>query len=206
MGKKKEKKKKSKVEFNDRESFKQQKPSKLPLYLSILAILISFGQLVFTVPIVLKYFDRVEIEAKELGIAKPINEDFIKSSFIIRNTGNNTAENVELHLRILDDDNVVFIPDVFRLVKDDNRDGITKNLIYKCDELVPGEHVRISVFSNFVDYLKINNIDTLYFNKPIKRPEFNFGPYISGLKHSLNKVKVEEKDSLYLKEIRYLNQ
>ncbi|XMO87593.1 hypothetical protein AAFN75_04760 [Algibacter sp. AS12] len=202
MTKKKKKKNRDKV---IQESIGIEKKSNLPLYLSLVAIAISFGQLIFTIPIVLKYFDQVEIQAYELGIAKPADKDYVQSSYIIRNTGNNTAKNVELHLRILKGDNVLFIPEVFRISKDDNKGGITKNLIYKCDELVPGESVRIHVFSDFKNYLTTNSLDTLYYNKSSKRPEFNFGPYISDLKHSLGKVIVREKDSLNLSEIRYVN-
>eukprot|EP00481_Brizalina_sp_1-RS-2013_P002805 TRINITY_DN7461_c0_g1_i1.p1 TRINITY_DN7461_c0_g1~~TRINITY_DN7461_c0_g1_i1.p1 ORF type:complete len:116 (-),score=11.76 TRINITY_DN7461_c0_g1_i1:172-519(-) len=75
--------------------------SNLPLILPILAILISLGQLIFTVPVVLRYFDKVELKAVEFDIEKPINDNYVRSSFMIMNTGDNTAKNVELHLRVL---------------------------------------------------------------------------------------------------------
>ena len=200
-------KKKSKKDKNKKtqDSNGKDKKTNLPLILSVLAILISLGQLIFTIPIVLRYFDRVEIQATELGLSKPTDKNYIQSSFLIRNNGKNTAENVELHLRILKGDNVLFIPEVFRLSKDDKKNGIAKNLIYKCDELVPGENVRIYVYSDFDNYLRINSIDTLIYEKTVAKPEFDYGPYMTNLKHSKGKVIINSPDSLTLKEIKYLN-
>ncbi len=194
---------KKKKEKELHKSIKKQKKSNLPLILSISALLISLGQLIFTIPIVLRYFERVEIQAFELGIAKPIEKNYLQSSFLISNNGRNTAKNVEMHLRILKDDNVLFIPEVFKLSKNDNKAGIAKNQIYKCDELVPGENVRVYVYSDFSSYLKINSIDTLFYDKTIKKPNFKYGPHLKILKHSLGKINIKRTDSLTLKEIKY---
>ncbi len=196
------KKKKKKQAIDNPESNKKEKKSNLPLVLSILAILISLGQLIFTVPVVLKYFDKVELKAVEFDIEKPIDDDYVRTSFVIINTGDNTAENVELHLRVLKNDKILFVPEVFNLTKDDTKGGIARNLIFKCEELVPGEKVRFFVHSDFSEYLKTNSIDTLYFNKPVTRPELSYGPYITVLKHSLGKVLLERPTNLTLNELK----
>ncbi len=196
------KKKKKKQVIDNPESNKKEKKSNLPLVLSILAILISLGQLIFTVPVVLKYFDKVELKAVEFDIEKPIDDDYVRTSFMIINTGDNTAENVELHLRVLKNDKILFVPEVFNLTKDDTKGGIARNLIFKCEELVPGEKVRFFVHSDFSEYLKTNSIDTLYFNKPVTRPELSYGPYITVLKHSLGKVLLERPTNLTLNELK----
>ena len=175
----------------------------ISLVLSIIAILISLVQLVFDNPYFSKFINKIEISASELGIAKHKNEDYLKSSFLIRNNGKNTAKNVELHLRILRDDNVTIEPELFFLKKDDNKGGIAKNLIYKCDELVPGEIVRIDVYSDYSNYLKINSIDTLFFNEKAAKPKTPYGPYLKSLKHSQKVVRIRRLDSLNLTEIKY---
>ncbi len=174
----------------------------LPLVLSIFAIMISFVQLIFTLPIVLKYFEQVELRAIEYNISKPIDDDYVRSSFMIINTGNNTARNVELHLRVLKNDKILFIPEIFNLTKDDIKNGIARNLIFKCDELVPGEKVRFFIHSNFQEYLETNSLDTLYYNKSITRPKLSYGPYITTLKHSLGKVQLERLVDLTLTELK----
>ena len=137
-------------EKKDKENLKskaKRKKINLPLYLSVIAILISLGQLIFTIPVVLKYFEKVELKVIEYELAKKKDDDFVRTSFLIVNTGKNTARNVELHLRLLKDDKILFVPEVFNLVKDDTKGGIAKNIIYECDEIVPGEKVRFFVFS-----------------------------------------------------------
>ncbi len=176
--------------------------SKLPLLLSIIAILISLGQFIFTLPTVLRHYDQVELKAIEFDLDKPANEDYVRSSIMIINTGENTATNVQLHLRLLQNDKILFVPEVFELTKDDNKGGIAKNLIFKCEELVPGEKVNLIIHSKFADYLKFNSLDTLYFDKPIKRPEFSYGPYITSLKHSKGKVQLERSSEIKLTELK----
>jgi len=189
--KKKSKKKSEKTKVN------------ISLVLSIVAILISLGQLIFDNPYFLKFVNKVEISASELGVSKHKDEDYLKSTFLIRNKGKNTAKNVELHLRILKDDNVMIEPKVFFRKTNDNNGGIAKNLIYECDELVPGEIVRIDVYSDYSNYLKINSIDTLFFNKKAARPKVPYGPHLKSLKHSQKTVEIKRLDSLILTEIKY---
>lgn len=196
------KKKKNKQDKDNSKSIDKEKKSNLPLILSILAILISLGQLIFTVPVVLKYFDKVELKAVEFDIEKPIDGDYVRTSFMIINTGDNTAKNVELHLRVLKNDKILFVPEVFSLSKDDRKGGIARNLIFKCEELVPGEKVRFFVHSDFTEYLKTNSIDTLYYNQSVNRPELSYGPSITVLKHSLGKVLLERPNDLTLTELK----
>jgi hypothetical protein len=197
----KKKKKKNQNKENQDSSGKKNK-SNLPLILSVLAIFISLGQLIFTVPVVLRYFDKVELKAVEFDIEKPIDDNYVRTSFMIINTGDNTAKNVELHLRVLKNDKILFVPEVFNLAKDDTKGGIARNLIFKCEELVPGEKVRFFIHSDFSEYLETNSLDTLYFNKPVTRPELSYGPYITVLKHSLGKVLLERPTDLTLNELK----
>lgn len=183
-------------------SLGKEKKSNLPFILSILAILISLGQLIFTVPVVLKYFDKVELRVVELNIEKPTNVDYLRTSFIIINTGDNTAKNIELHLRLLKNDKILFVPEVFNLTKDDTKGGIARNLIFKCEELVPGQKVRFFVHSDYKEYLQTNSIDTLYYNQSINRSELSYGPYITFLKHSLGQVQLERSNDLTLTELK----
>ena len=113
------KKKKNNKETKTQEYKGIEKKSNRSLRLAIIAIAISALQLFFTIPAVLKYFSRVEIYAAQLGISKHPDEDFIRHSFLIRNSGTNTAKNVELHLGILKGDKVRFIPEIFELVRSD---------------------------------------------------------------------------------------
>ncbi len=172
----------------------------ISLWLSIIAILISLGQLIFDNPFFLKHFNQVEINATELDVSKSIDGDKIKSSFLIENIGKNTAKNVEIRLRVLEKSSVIITPDIFELVNPEEPLTPARNLLYRCDELVPGDKIKLLVFSDFSDYLKINSLDTLYYNKTRARPERDYGPYISGMKHSLGKVMVDYKDSLVLRE------
>ncbi|MBC3845413.1 hypothetical protein H8K90_03390 [Winogradskyella echinorum] len=173
-----------------------------PLIISIFAFIVSFGQLIFTYPVVLKQFEKVELKAVEFDIEKPIDDNYVRTSFMIINTGANTAKNVELHLRVLKNDKILFVPEVFNLAKDDTKDGIARNLIFKCEDIVPGEKVRFFIHSDFSEYLETNSLDTLYFNKPVTRPELSYGPYITILKHSLGKVLFERPTDLTLYELK----
>ncbi|MEP0263408.1 hypothetical protein [Dokdonia sp.] len=119
------------------------------------------------------------------------------------NTGNNTAENVELHIRILKDDKIMFVPDIFNHVKGENKEGLAGNLFYKCDKIVPGERVRIYVFSNYKNYLKTHNLDTLIYNKRIDVHKPAYGPNIINLKHSLGKVEIQRQNSILLRKLNY---
>jgi hypothetical protein len=191
MGKKKTKKKKNKLGI------------KSTLVMSVLALLVSFGQLYFTLPFVLKSYEKVEIQALELGLAKSPNEDFIESSFIIHNSGQNTAQNVELHMRILENDRILFVPDVFDLIKGKDGEGLAHNLIYRCDQIVPDEKINIYVFSDYKQYLDFYELDTLVYNSPIKLPKYMYGPNIIDLKHSLGKAGISRQDSLRLRKLNY---
>lgn len=188
------KKKKSKKKDSD----KVKRKWNLPF---VISVLINFGLLFFSIPTVLRYFDKVELKAVQLNIEKPINDNYVRSSFMILNTGDNTAKNVELHLRVLKNDRVLFVPEVFNLSKDDTKGGIARNLIFNCHEIVPGEKVLFFIHSDFNEYLETNSIDTLYFNIPIPKPDLSYGPYITTLKHSLGKVLVEEPINLTLTEL-----
>ncbi|WP_179344442.1 hypothetical protein [Winogradskyella ursingii] len=171
--------------------------------LSILAIIISLGQLIFTMPFVLKQFEKVELKATEIEFSKVKNLDVLNTSFIIMNTGENTADNVELQIRTFNEDKVIFNPDIFELIKGDNTSAPVKNLIYKCEAIVPNEKVRVYIKSSYTNYLDFYSIDTLEYEKPISLPEYQYGPTIIYLKHSLGKVNIRRKDSLLLKEVVY---
>lgn len=175
----------------------------ISLWLSIFAILISLGQLVFTMPFVLKQFEKVELKAMEIEFSKPKDLDVLNTYFIVMNTGKNTAENVELQIRTFNEDWVTFNPDIFELVKGENTSAPIKNLIYRCDAIVPNETVKIFIKSKYSNYLDFYSIDTLEYNKPIPLPKYQYGPTIIYLKHSLGKVNIERKDSLILEEVIY---
>ncbi|WP_117880090.1 hypothetical protein [Aureibaculum luteum] len=207
MNKKKNRKKEKKkfqknqksVNNEDQRISSKSKRTNFSLILSILALVISFVQLLFTMPLVLKYYDKVEIQVHELGLTKLENYDNIFSQFKIKNIGENTAKNVEFRLRVLNGDSVRIVPKVFNLLKVDSSGIITKDSFYGCDEIVPSESVRIIITSDFSNFLKLNRIDTLFYNKAIDRYKVSTGPYIWDLKHSLGRVKVIGSDSLTLK-------
>ena len=168
----------------------------ISLFLSIVAILVSMGQLIFDNPYFLKNFNKVELTATELGISKEPASDKIESSFIVENIGRNTAQDVEIQLRVLKDSKVIIMPNTFTLENPSVPETPVKNLIYKCDAVVPGEKIRIYVLSDFEDYLNINKLDTLMYNTRTAKPLFDYGPYISSAKHS--KGKVENSSLVFL--------
>lgn len=176
----------------------------ISLILSIVAILISLSQVIFENPFFQRYFNSPELNVYEIGFAKEPNGNRMRTSFGIENNGKNTATNVEIQLRVLKNDFVQFIPNTFELIKDDRKDIPIRNLIYKNKEMVPNEKVMILVSSNFNDFLDINRIDTLTFEKAIAKPEFQFGPYLQYVKHSKGKVFIEELDSIRLDRINII--
>ncbi len=166
---------------------------------SVILTVIAFGQLFFTIPVVIKYFERVEMEVVEHDISKFEHPNKIRTFYTIKNIGKNTAKNVELHLRVLKNDTYLFDPKIFTLVEDDKSDGVARNLIFKRDELVENETVDLYIFSIFDEYLELNSLDTLVYNKPIERPKQSYGPHITGLKHSTGKVSVKHLSKLTLR-------
>jgi len=196
MAKKKKKKKQNKGNSDSR---RKKNKSYLPLILSTLAILISLGQLIFTIPVVLRYFEKVEIKAIEFGIGLTQATNILETSFLIENIGDNTAKNVELELRVLKDSRVTFVPNIFELTSPNVPKTPAQTLFYELDELVPGEKVKLYVHCDFTDYLEINRIDTLIFNKPVPHLKFTYGPHLIKVKHSFGKVKIEYPDSLLLR-------
>ena len=76
-------------------------------------------------------------------------------------------------------------------------------MFYRCDKIVPGEKVRIYVFSDYKNYLKTYELDTLSYDKPIDLHKYPYGPRIVNLKHSLNKVNIERQKSILLRKLNY---
>ena len=190
MGKKKLKKRKK-------------KKTNYSLVLSIIAIVISLGQLIFTMPFVIKQFEEVEMLAIELGMAKHPNEKYLESSFVILNTGKNTAKDVEFHLRTFNGDKIMIVPDVFELIKSSDKTAPVLNSIYRCKQVVPQEKIMIYVMTDFKKYLNFYKLDTLYYGKSNPLPRYIYGPNIISLKHSLGKVIINRQDSLRLKKLEY---
>jgi hypothetical protein len=156
--------------------------------LSIIAIIISVGQLFFDNPYFLKYFNKVELVSTEIGINKAPNSNRLESEFLIENIGDNTAKNVEIQLRVLRDSKVFFMTNTFSLINPEVPKTPVRNLIYRCDAMLPGEKVKIYIWSDFKHYLEVNNIDTLLYNTRTSRPKHDYGPYITRAKHASGKV------------------
>ena len=104
-------------------------------------------------------------------------------------------------IRTFNKDRITFNPDIFELVKGENTKAPIKNVIYRCDAIVPNEQVRVYIRSKYSNFLDFYSIDTLEYNKPKPLPEYQYGPTIIYLKHSKGKVNIERKDSLKLKEV-----
>jgi hypothetical protein len=168
MSKKKEKKNKKGKKVN------------ISLFLSITAIVIS----IFSLPVVNKTFEKAKIDIIDLGLMRTSDSILEKNYLLINNSGN-TAKNIELHVKELDSHrNIFFREDSFTLKKDDKLGGISQNKVYEMKEFSSGEKVRVVIYVNFKNYLKINNIDTLIIDKPIAKPQSYYGPYIKKIKHS----------------------
>lgn len=191
MGKSKKKKKNRKIKLN------------ISVLLSVIALIVSVVHAYYSMPFVLKQFEKVELKAMEIEFSKPKDLDILNTYFIITNTGSNTAKNVELQIRTFNEDWVIFNPDIFELVKGENTSAPIKNLIYRCDAIVPNETVKVFIKSKYSNYLDFYSIDTLEYNKPLPLPEYQYGPTIIYLKYSLGKVNIDRKDSLILEEVIY---
>tara|TARA_A100000171_G_scaffold51166_1_gene64644 strand:- start:52 stop:642 length:591 start_codon:yes stop_codon:yes gene_type:complete len=165
--------------------------------ISIVAVLISLGQLFFTYPLVLKYFEKVELSATELGVYKPTNNDYLQSVYEIKNIGENPAENVELQLRIFKEGNVIFEPNVFYLDKEDKTDeAVILNNIYKCDYLVKGESVKIYIYSDLPMFEFVYRLRDLKVGSHFKKHKYDYGPSLVNLKHSKGIVPIKKSDSI----------
>ncbi len=80
------------------------------------------------------------------------------------------------------------MPNTFNLVNPEAPKTPVRNLIFKCDLMVPGEKVKIYIWSDFEHFLEVNNIDTLLYNTRTSRPKHDYGPYITRAKHASGKV------------------
>lgn len=189
-------------------SKKKKKNSKvnISLVLSVLAIVISSGQLIISSPFFMKYYNSTELIAVENSIAKHPLSNRIESVFLIKNIGENSAKEIELSLRTLHNDYVRFVPpDVFELAKSEKIDPVLPDLKYKCKSLVPNEEVRIIVSSSFEEYLLSNQLDTLLINRKVRRPNYQTGPFINYLKFSDGQAQLDIMDTLELREIQYVD-
>ena len=186
MSKKKKKKRKS-------------KKVDISLALSIIAILISF----FSLPMVNKHFDKAKIEIIDLGLSKAKGENLMRKSYLLINNSGNSAKNVDLHMSILQSDWVFFSKKGFTMKEDDKLGGTAKNLVYQIEEFPSQFQLEITIFSPYSQYLKANNIDTLIYEKPLRKPQLYYGPYITEIIHSDGVQTPRLKEYIELKEANY---
>ena len=170
----------------------------ISLGLSLFAILVS----VLALPYVNKHLDKAEIDIIDLGLMK-YDETTLVHCYQLINKGPNTAKNVELHIKKLNDTlNVHFSEDTFTTKKDDKLNGLAKNNVYVMREFSSGEEVTVSIFTDFKKYLEVNNIDTLILNSSVAKPKTYYGPFIKKIKHSDGIHRPKWENTIVLKRLQ----
>jgi hypothetical protein len=177
---KEKKKKKHNVEQNIVVKEKKQNTKiDISLIISGLALLITALQFIVTTPFFTDFYYQTSFEVEEnLPL---LHDNDLTSIFLVKNTSQNTVNNIELGIQILANDKVQITPNRNIQINFKENGPKLKDCFFTIDKLVPGENIFVVISSNY-DSIKKYNTDFLDNSKPLTNDLTKDKPFKTGNK------------------------
>lgn len=172
------------------------KPARFAIIISIVALFVSFTQLIVNSPFFIKSYSQAVITVSESDHVMFVGTPWISSNTIIENRSQNIANNVELSIIAYSSDQISFGPDRAFETVDSTIYNEMNTYRFKKSSLVPGEIISVS-FSNHIDSLAARiEVPEL---KPLHKYNCQYLiPHVEELKSDFGIIKTSRPEDFYI--------